>query len=448
MTPARPLCPGRRGAEARRNRPNERALTRGFDPSRAGRSTLNLMDAPLRAAARALATFDPLAALKSVALRDDPDALALRGVALAQLGDFEVARKLLARAARAFGDRAPAARARCVVAEAEVALASRDLVAAGRALDAAVRVLDASGDLENARFARLQGVRRWLLLGQLRDADAALAALDFEGASARIVASAELLRADIAMRSLHARDARAALERAFAAARRAGLPPLLAEVTRAARGLEAPAARLLRAGKLAPITLASAEAVLASSDLVVNACQREICLCQDRVRLLTRPVLFALAQTLAESLPGAASREALIQRAFGAAKSNESLRARLRVELGRLRRLLRGLAELRATEGGFLLVPRARAKVSVLLPPTDEATSALFALLSSGESWSTSGLAAALGCSQRAVQRALAALQSDGRVEATGRGRSRRWVARPSSDFATTMLLVAAHPQV
>src|SRR3989475_13059299 len=108
------------------------------------------MDSLITAAARALAAGDPLGALNRVALRDDPHALALRGIAMAQLGDFVRAKALLRRAARAFGPKEPVARARCVVAEAEVALASRDLGWPAKSLAAAAATLEAHAERANA----------------------------------------------------------------------------------------------------------------------------------------------------------------------------------------------------------------------------------------------------------------------------------------------------------
>ena len=135
------------------------------------------MDSLITAAARALAAGDPLAALKRVALRDDPPALALRGIAMAQLGEHARARELLRRAARGFGGQEELSSARCVVAEAEVALAMRDLGGSPRPLAAAAAALDARADLANALQARLIAARRLLLLGRLDETSAALEAM-------------------------------------------------------------------------------------------------------------------------------------------------------------------------------------------------------------------------------------------------------------------------------
>src|SRR5262245_25346963 len=215
------------------------------------------MDSLVASAARLLAAGDPLGALKRVALRDDPPALALRGIAMAQLGDYGRARQLLRRAARGFGARERLAQARCQVAEAEVALAARDLGGPARALEAAAQALDALGDRANALHARLVGARRALLVGELEAAERALAAVDVgaAGAPPALAARAELTRAELALRRIRVADAGAALGRAHAAARAAGIPALLAEVDRARRALSAPAARLIRGGVVRPVRL-------------------------------------------------------------------------------------------------------------------------------------------------------------------------------------------------
>src|SRR5919198_322115 len=169
------------------------------------------MDSLITAAARALAGGDPLGALNRVALRADAPALALRGIAMAQLGDLVRAKALLRRAARAFGPREIVARARCVVAEAEIALVSRDLGWPAKALDAARATLEAHGDRLNAAHARYLEIRRLLLIGRLDEAERTLAELhpaSFPPA-ARIVH--ELVAAGIAMRRLRTKAARAAL---------------------------------------------------------------------------------------------------------------------------------------------------------------------------------------------------------------------------------------------
>lgn len=400
------------------------------------------MDRDLDVAARALTAFDPLAALSRVALRDDADALALRGIAMAQLGDYAASRKLLSRAARAFEQGDPLKRARCLAAEGEVALARRDLAAADALFTGALVVLDAHGDHSNALFARLQQVRRLVLLGALGEASALHRTLAVDGAPARLRALADLVGADIAVRSLQPAAARASLERARVAARRAAIASLSDEIERAARELEAPVARVRSEGVERLVALDEVVATLGGRALVVDACRRAVRSGDVSVSLVTRPVLLALAVTLASASPDVATREALVQGAFGARRVTDSLRARLRVEIGRLRNAIEAFAVVEAKGLGYVLRARAGAPVTLLLPPASGEASALLALLRGGESWCTSALAVAMGQSQRTVQRALTALRDEGRIEGLGAGRAQRWVARPPEGFATTLLLV------
>jgi DNA-binding transcriptional ArsR family regulator len=399
------------------------------------------MDSSITAAARALRAGDPLGALDRVALREDPPALALRGIAMAQLGDLPKARMLLRRAARAFGPRESLDRARCLTAEAEVALAARDLAWPARALTEALRTFGAHGDRENAAHARLLQIRRLLLLGRVDDADGALGTLAHD-LPARLAAVAALVAFEIALRRGTPEPARAALEGAREAAIHSGIGALLAEVDQAGRTLVLPAARLVATGGASrAVTLAEVAAVLASSDLIVDGCRRAARRGERVVQLSRRPVLFELLRTLAEAWPGDAGRAALIDRAFDVHRPNPSHRARLRVEMGRLRQELRPLAEVRATTGGFVLVPRGGSAVHLLAPPIESPDASALALLSDGEAWSTSALALALGSSQRTVQRTLRALEEAGQVRSLGRGRSQRWLAAPVAGFATTLLL-------
>jgi hypothetical protein len=404
------------------------------------------MDSLIAAAARALAGGDALGALKWVALREDPPALALRGIAMAQLGEYPRARKLLRRAARGFGAREELSRARCIVAEAEVALAMRDLGGSPRALAAAADALEARADRANALQARLIAARRLLLVGRLEEAAAALAPLDARGLTPSLAAVTELIAADLALRSLRAGAARAALVRARAAAERAGVPALLAEVDEARSALERPAARRLSAGGEQPLRLDEVEALLASGALVVDACRRGLRAGAAWLPLARRPVLFALARALAEAWPGDVDRETLIARAFRVRRPDETHRARLRVEIGRLRALAAAMARIEATARGFVLAPRGARDVVMLAPPIDGDQASLVALLSDGAAWSTSALSLAMGASQRMVQRALVELEAAGRVRSIGRARLRRWLAPPLAGFTTILLLPAALP--
>jgi len=404
----------------------------------------------ITAAARALAAGDPLGALKHVALREDPPALALRGIAMAQLGDLARAKALLRRAARAFGSRETVARARCVVAEAEVALASRDLGWPARALDAARATLEAHGDRVNAAHARYLEIRRLLLIGQIDAGETLLATVEPAALPPALRTAHELLVAGIAMRRLETKAARAALVRAGRAAREARIPALSAEVDGAAAVLNAPAARLIADGRERSLRLDQVEALLASDALVVDACRHVVRVDGTIVSLSRRPVLFALARALGEAWPGDMPRDELVARAFGGREADESHRARLRVEVGRLRSMLRPLAAVSATANGFVVMPRRARRVVVLARPVEDDQgdehAAVLALLADGESWSSSALALALGTSQRTVQRALDALAARGKVQPFGRGRAKRWMTPPVPGFATTLLLPAPLP--
>ena len=404
------------------------------------------MDSLITAAARRLAAGDPLGALNRVALRGDAPALALRGVAMAQLGDLVRARALLRGAARAFGQKEAVARARCVVAEAEVALVSRDLGWPARALDAARTTLEAHGDRVNAAYARYLEVRRLVLIGRIDEAEGALADLDPSPLPPASRAAHELVVAGIAMRRLRTKAARAALARAERAARDARIPALTAEVEGASVVLKTPAARLIASGRDRLLRLDEVEALLASKRLVVDACRRVVRDARTVVSLARRPVLFALARALGEAWPGEAPRDVLVARAFGAKRADESHRARLRVEVGRLRTVLRALASVSATKGGFALGARRAREVVVLAPPVEGEHAAVLALLADGESWSSSALALALGASQRTVQRALDSLAGAGKAQSFGRGRARRWMTPPVPGFTTALLLPAPLP--
>src|SRR5215831_16071574 len=318
------------------------------------------MDSLIAAATRALAAGDPLGALNRVALRDDAPALALRGIAMAQLGDLVRAKALVRRAARAFGPKEAVARARCVVAEAEIALVSRDLGWPAKALDAARATLEAHGDRVNAAHARYLEVRRLLLIGRIDEAERTLAELDPSPLPPASRTAHELVVAGIAMRRLRTKAARAALARAERAARHARIPARTAEVESASRVLNTPAARLIARGHVRLLLLEEVEALLASKALVVDACRHVVRDARTVVSLARRPVLFALARALGEAWPGDASRDTLVARAFGLKLADESHRARLRVEVGRLRAVLRRLAGVSATKQGADAAPRTR----------------------------------------------------------------------------------------
>jgi len=404
------------------------------------------MDSLITAAARALAGGDPLGALKRIALRDDPPALALRGTAMAQLGDLARARVLLRRAARAFGPREALARARCMVAEAEIALASRDLNWSSTSLSAARVILEAHGDRVNAAYAQYLEIRRLLLIGRVGEAEQSLRRLDRDALAPPLRVAHELVIAGIAVRRVRAGAARSALARAARAARLAAIPALAAEVEAASLVLTAPAARLIARGTQRDLRLEEVEALLASRTLVVDACRFSVRQAGTAIELARRPVLFTLARLLAEAWPADVPRETLVARAFRAKRADETYRARLRVEVGRLRRVLRTLADVVATPQGFAILPRRAQEIVVLARPLEDEHGAVLALLADGESWSSSALALALSSSPRTVQRALESLAGTGKVQALGRGRARRWVTPPLGGFTTTLLLPSSLP--
>jgi tetratricopeptide (TPR) repeat protein len=404
------------------------------------------MDSLITAAARALAAGDPLGALKRVALREDAPALALRGIAMAQLGDLVRAKALLRSAARAFGQKEAVARARCVIAEAEIALASRDLGWPAKALDAARTTLEEHGDRANATHARYLEARRLLLIGRIDEAERRLAKLDPALLPPVYRTAHELVVAGIGMRRLRTKAAREALARAEQAARQARIPALMAEVENALRVLNTPAARLIGGGRERLLLLDEIEALLASKAFIVDACRLVVRQADTVISLAKRPVLFILARALSEAWPGDVPRDSLVARAFRLKLADESHRARLRVEIGRLRTVLRTLATVGATKRGFALTPHRAREVVVLAPPVEGEHASVLAFLSDGESWSTSALALALGTSQRTVQRALDSLATAGKVQSFGRGRARRWMTPPLPAFTTSLLLPAPLP--
>jgi tetratricopeptide (TPR) repeat protein len=404
------------------------------------------MDSLITAAARALASGDALHALNYIALRDDAPALALRGIAMAQLGDLDRAKLLLRRAGRAFEPREAVARARCAVAAGEIALVSRDLNWSVKTLDTAHVALERHGDRANAAHARYLKARYLLVIGRLDEAERLIEDFDPAPLPRASRAAYHLAVGGIAIRRLQITAARAALIEAERVAREVGIPALIAEVENAARVLDTPAARLITKGEERLLRLDDIEKLLASKALVVDACRRVVCHAGNAVSLETRPVLFALARAMAEAWPGDVSRATLLAHAFRAKYADESHRARLRVEIGRLRKVLRDVAGIDATKNGFALVPRRALDVAVLAPPSDEAHAVVLALLADGEAWSSSALALALGASQRTVQRALDDLIMEGKVQAVGRGRARRWLAPPVPGFPTTLLLPTTLP--
>src|ERR671923_1735413 len=242
--------------------------------------------------------------------------------------------------------------------------------------DGARATLEAHGDRVNAAHARYLEVRRLLLIGRIDEAERTLAGLDPSPFPPALTAAHELVVAGIAMRRLRTKAARAALARAERAARQARIPALTAEVESASLVLNTPAARLIASGEERLLLLEDVEALLASKALVVDTCRHVVRDTRTVVSFARRPVLFALARALGEAWPGDVPRDMLVMRAFGAKLADDSHRARLRVEVGRLRAVLRTLARVSATKRGFALAPRRAREIVVLAPPVDEAHAA------------------------------------------------------------------------
>ena len=402
------------------------------------------MDMLIAAAARALSSGDPLAVLKRVALRNDAPALALRGIAMAQLGDLARARELLKDAARAFGPDEPMARARCMVAEAEIALVCRDLGRSFQTLGATRATLEAGGDQVNAAHAGYLEARQLLLTGRLEDAQRTLESIDIGVLPLASRAGYGLVVAGIAMRQIRTGPARAALQQAAQAAQDAGIPSLKAEVEKARHALEAPAARLVSRDGQHLLQLDGVEALVASDTFIVDTCRNAVRLGEKLISLDRRPVLLALARALAEVWPEDVSRENLLMHAFGAKHVDDSHRARLRVEIARLRKVIKPVAAVRATSLGFALKLYGAHQVAVLAPPVESDHTEVLALLADGEAWSSSALAMALGVSPRTVQRKLEDLALAGKVRSFGRGRACRWILSSVPGFPTSLLLPLA----
>lgn len=399
------------------------------------------MNSLISAAAQSLAKGDVLRALNLIARNDSAPALALRGIAMARLGDLEQARGLLKRAERAFGPEDEVARARCVVAQAEIAFVSRDLGWSVEALAGAMEVLEIHGDFHNADHARHLQARRSLLLGHHGDAERILNKLDPVGLPPVRRAAHEMIVAGLAMRKLRIEEAREAFGRAVEAARLSGIVALRIEVEKTARLLDIPVGRQIHRDRERPVLLGDVESLHASGALIVDACSRLVRCGNLVVPLASRPVLFTICRALAEAWPGDLSRESIICQTFEAKVANESHRARLRVEVGRLRKLLDPIASIKATRGGFVLTPVKETEVMVLAWPVDEENAAVLSFLADGEAWSSSALAVVLGVGQRTVQRALDALATEGKVQWFGHGRARRWTASMVPGFTSILLL-------
>jgi tetratricopeptide (TPR) repeat protein len=384
------------------------------------------VDEALIAAARALALGDALTALKWLALRQDAPARAMRGAALSQLGEFIRAKAQLRAALRALGPGDGLLRARCLAAEAEIALASGDLRWSAEPVARAVGELQAAGDARNAAYLQLVAARAALRLGRPAEAEELLRHAKFAPAAPLERTFAELVRVELAAKRGDADLLTSALESASAAAQRAAIPALVSEVARIRDHYEGPTAVISSRGKARTASFCEVCALGRSADVVIDGGAREVRSSGECVTFARRPVLFELLRVLAEAWPDAVPRDALIARAFGARRPNESHRIRLRVEIGRLRTFMRPWLGVVAEASGYAL--SATGEVALVMPLEESPASRLLSLMHGGQAWSASSLAVALDVSERTVQRSLGELQSAGQVGPTGNGRGRRWV--------------------
>ena len=394
-------------------------------------------------AGRALASGDALTALGLVGRSESALGLTLRGIAYAQLGDLELAHQALTQALSRAEE--PLTRAHARAALVEIELSTGDAAAAAHAARTSADELARLGDARNAAMQRLVLARAEVLLGRLAEARRRVEEVLEAELAPDLRAVALLAQAELAIRSLAPSVARAALDRARQAL--AGAPNAL--LFRALTALEAqlscPVARLLRGGQLQAADFFAIERASSGEWLMVDACRRLVIGGRVTAPLARRPVLFALLQVLARDWPAPVPRDALASRAFDVRRVNDSHRARLRVELGRLRKVLAGVgAAPRATPDGYALV--SEREVVVLLPPSDDEAERIALLLGDGASWSARGLAEHAGCSPRTVQRALGALVAGGRVVRTGRGGAVRY-SRPGTPIASRMLLLGLVPR-
>jgi hypothetical protein len=394
-----------------------------------------------RAAAVALTAGDPITALKLAGTGEDPHALAIRGVAMAQLGELDKARRLLESAAALFDrDGERLFRARALVALAEVIAAERDLDSAQAALAEALARLESVGDHRNAAWARLVIARLYILQGDLARAREVMSAIDLRAASPSARVVVHLARAEASMRELKATEAASAVARARSSAERSKNPVLIAEVERVEASLSEPIARAFDEHE--PLTLSAVERALAKR-VVVDGLGRRLRFRDQVVDLRRRPVLYALLAELARALPEGASGERLIRTAFAARAPNESHRARLRVEIGRLRRAIQGHVEVSAVAGAWRIRARSGERIQLIEPLGDPRFAPIEALLSDGAAWSAKSLARALGQGERTVQRSLLDLAQRGAVEPIGSARARRYALRSRGDrIASQMLLL------
>lgn len=394
-------------------------------------------------AARALASGEPLRALALAGRDETASGRTLRGIAYAQLGDFELARESLEHVVARTKDRRTRARARAALVE--IDLHTAEPAAVVRAAKDSARELDRLGDARNAAMQRLVVARAEVLLGRLEEARHTVDEVLAAELPPDVRAVASLARAEIAIRSVAAMDARKALARARAFLDEAPNHALARALVALEEELSRPIARMLRDGALRDADLYTIEGASRGDVLLVDTCRRLALAGRVTIPLARRPVLFALLSALARAWPSSVPRDALAARAFDVRRVNESHRMRLRVEIGRLRKAMDGLgAEPVATADGYALA--SGRDVVVLFPSADDPAAHLALLLGDGAAWSVRSLAEHVGVSKSTAQRVLATLVKSGDVVRTGEGKHVRYV-RPGTPIASRMLLLGLVPK-
>ncbi len=402
------------------------------------------LDSELELAARALAGGDALRALSLVGRAKSALGLALRGIAYAQLGDLELARAALAQAAAEADDAVLRARVRAALVE--VALGEGDPARAAALARASAEELARLGDARNAAMQRLVMARAEVLLGRLGEARSTIAAVLAAELPPDVRAVASLAEAEIATRALSALDAQSALLRARSELENAPNRLLESELGALENELSNHVARLEQRGATRAADHFVIEEASSGDLFLVDACRRLAIAGRARIPLAKRPVLFLLLLELARAAPASVPRDELASRAFQSRRVNASHRSRLRVEIGRLRKLLADLgAELVATPDGYALA--SHREIALLVPRAEDDATRVAILLGDGASWSAQRIAENAGISKRTAQRALGELVAGGRAVRTGSGRMVRY-HRPGTPIASRMLLLGLAPSV
>lgn len=410
----------------------------------ARRTTLRRAEIAFAEAASLLARGDALGALGRIGLAEGARGALLRGVAYAQLGDLDLARASLAdaRGLAPEGPEGDVLRARTAAALAEIAVVAGDAKAARAAASEGAAILERLGDGRNAAMQRLVVARAEVLLGRPGAADMTVASVLDVDVAVDVRAVAYLTRAEIATRRLEADKAK----RAIAAARDvlAGGPNALLDRALAAleRDLAAPVARLVAEGVERRIDLATIER-LPESSIVIDACRRQVVAGRASIPFAKKPVLFALVVGLARAWPRDVARDALAREAFGVQRVNASHRARLRVEVGRVRKLLAPILAPVATADGYAL--SSSLPVVIVLPMADDDDAKVAVLLGDGATWTARSVADHAGISLRTAQRALGRLVDAGRVRRSGTA-SKAVYASASPAVASRLLLLGLLP--